>query len=287
MLGSGFPALTERWRSAAFPQRIGTQQVRMSGSSDVTKGQEAGSPTITPPTGWGATVITLPSRELGSREKATLGTVLYHSSRRCTSLNQRLCTSAVSTCVLTISSSSRTMARGADASLCCGTVTQSVSTQKESEDPATLFVYFSSMSPALPGRRGLAKNRNQHLESAHSKNNGSILLKKCLDCWFVYFSSFSEGAYQNFGDKAKLGGEREERERRKCACPCTNRELFSLKGSKFPSNEPAHPTEASKLGLLFPQTYAYTTFKVASWICCYPFIILGLSLLIYKMKTLD
>lgn len=48
-----------------------------------------------------------------------------------------------------------------------------------------------------------------------------------------------------------------EGEREKCACMCVNRELFSLKGSKFPSNEPAHPAEASKVGLPCPQTYAH------------------------------
>lgn len=98
---------------------------------------------------------------------------------------------------------------------------------------------FLSISPSLRGRKSWVKNRNQNLESAHPKNNGSILFQKCLDCWFVYFSSFCEGEYQNFGDKAKLGARGEGERETENAGVCRQRAPLSEPSKCFCSEAPA------------------------------------------------
>jgi hypothetical protein len=71
-------------------------------------------------------------------------------------------------------------------------------------------------------------------EEARNRNQNEILLtqriaplfcsKGGLDGWLVYFSSFSEGVYQNiWGTKQKLGQERE----REHVCVCVYRVPFS------------------------------------------------------------
>lgn len=154
--------------------------------------------------------------------------------RRCSTSSGGECTLPVSNAVLTISFIERTTVHWENTPLPCGTATRPVSTPPEAKrilvSNAVCFQFYS-ISPSLQGRRSWVQKKNQNLESAHPKNNGSILLKKCLDCWFVFFSSFSEGEYQNVGDKAKLGA----RTVWMCVCVCkyarvcANRELLSLR----------------------------------------------------------
>ena len=211
----------------------------MSDVRNCTAGQGVGNPELALPGRWSTAGITQPSPGLGSEGERHAGNnfILFFKHLHFFRWGESALLPA-STVVLTISLiwMYHRPLRKCPSALWGGCLSSALRKKvKELLLGIILLVaVFLHFSLSLQGRRSWVKNRNQNLESAHPKNNGSILLKKCLDCWCVYFSSFSE-----IWGQSKIGSKESVCVCAcvcvcKCAHMCANRELLSLRVQDAP-----------------------------------------------------